>query len=182
MRLSLGIVLFVVLSCFLYTVFGSISAFSRYQMKSKAAEARSNLKAISIAQESFFSDFGVYAKVPFSGFPPSKQVTAWELVECPAECSLSMGQACSSFECLGFRPLGEVSYRYACETTEDHSYFTCVAVGDLDGDKIYSMYVFGIAPQGSTKLVASLPKAQGLDIDCSMARPFELFNCTPDEY
>ena len=120
----------------------AIPNFIRYQLRSKTAEARTNIGGIKTAQESFRATedgFASSAQNPVVGVNTVK--VPWDDVTvrpCPTACNRLNLAACTEYACAGFEPAGQVYYRYdsqvqlpaAGQTAE----FCVSAIGDLDGD------------------------------------------------
>jgi type IV pilus assembly protein PilA len=117
----------------------AIPNFIRYQLKSKTSEARTNLGGIKTNQESFKATedgYAVSAGQPNTAGQPTK--LPWGAMACPAGCDRTNPGACTEFDCIGFRPAGDVYYGYnanrraaAAGTTAE---FCAGAQSDLDGD------------------------------------------------
>jgi type IV pilus assembly protein PilA len=116
----------------------AIPNFIRYQLRSKTSEARTNIGGIKTNEESFKATEDNYvAAVPQPGAPlPTKQ--GWPNTACLAMCDRTNIGNCTQFDCIGFRPAGDVYYQYDSQnrlagpgTTPE---FCASAVGDLDGD------------------------------------------------
>ena len=99
----------------------AIPNFIMFQLRSKTAEAKTNLAAIRTAQEGSFAEFGRYMNegTPWGGNLDS-QKHPWT----PG----------SGFEQIGWRPEGEVYYQYVSETDPARTNYSLVALGDLDDD------------------------------------------------
>jgi type IV pilus assembly protein PilA len=112
----------------------AIPNFLRFQMRSKTAEAKTNLAGIRTAQEGYFAEFGSYvpaAQQPAG--PPIAQKTPW-----PAP-----GFA-GGFDQVGWAPEGDVYFRYVVVTNGPvgaASEWAASALGDLDGD--FTLSAFG---------------------------------------
>jgi type IV pilus assembly protein PilA len=118
----------------------AIPNFIRYQLRSKTSEARTNLGGIKTNQESFKAteDNYVPANAQPGSFGPTK--TSWPNTGCATMCDRTGIGNCMEFDCIGFRPAGDVYYQYdttnqlaAPGTTPE---FCGSATGDLDGDGI----------------------------------------------
>ena len=117
----------------------AIPNFIRYQLRSKTAEARTNMGGIKTNQESFRSSEDNYANVTTitPAAIPGTVKAAWAGAAC-AGCNRTATNACNEFSCIGFQPSGQVYYQYdsphriaaAAVTAE----FAIGAVADLDGD------------------------------------------------
>jgi len=111
----------------------AIPNFVRFQLRSSASEGKTNLKAISVAEEGFFSEFMTYINVmtptPAGGMQTTK--TAWGV-----DCTVA---APNPFCIIGFAPEGAVFYQYdvvAADSNADMALdvFTAEGQSDIDGD------------------------------------------------
>jgi type IV pilus assembly protein PilA len=141
----------------------AIPNFIRYQIRSKATEARLLLGAICTSEEAFRADTGQYARSESNpSSKPSKQREAWEKRPCPEACPKDPG-ACTELACVHYESDVPVYYRYACETKRSVDgappEFTCAAVGDLDGDGKQGAFIWGSAnAPGATTIQAPIPR------------------------
>jgi len=109
----------------------AIPNFILFQMRSKTSEAKTNLAAIRTAQEGFFAEFGSYvraAQQPLVAAGPQK--APW-----PA-----LGGA-PGFDELGWRPEGDVYFRYSIVGNAVGTDWGASAIGNLDADA--NMSAFG---------------------------------------
>ena len=115
----------------------AIPNFIRYQLRSKTAESKTNIGAIKTSQESFRGDFDGYAEaiVLTPAMIGGTMKTNWVITPC-AGCARATLAGCASFECIGYRPAGNVYYGYESigESAMGEPDFCVGAVGDLDGD------------------------------------------------
>jgi type IV pilus assembly protein PilA len=105
----------------------AIPNFLRFQLKAKSSEGKTNLAAIRTAEESYYSEFGVYV----SAFPTpvafGKNVKI-EFDNTPTN-GLNKG-----FDRLGWSPEGYVFFNYAVGMDASFSMFTATASADIDAD------------------------------------------------
>ena len=105
----------------------AIPNFLQYQLKSRQSEAKTNLQAIKTSEVSFQAERGCYVGMtaegvaapaagvktaPFTwgaGLPPSPAATNW--------CAAVGGVFTGWFNDIGFRPTGNVNYRYGVDGT-----------------------------------------------------------------
>ncbi|MCP5058814.1 MAG: prepilin-type N-terminal cleavage/methylation domain-containing protein [bacterium] len=108
----------------------AIPNFLRFQLRSKTGEARTNLAGIRTAEESYFAEYGVYiaqsAGVPATG--GTNQKTAW-----------STG---TGFDTMGWAPEGSVFFQYAVTINGASTDYTAESASDLDGDAVFSDFVY----------------------------------------
>jgi len=98
------------------------------QLRAKRAEGLTNLEALSKTAKAFFGETGNVPTVPGAGWPPppiNPIPTAW-----------TPGST-AAFSQLGWRPEGDVRYRYDFDSNAEcpcTTCFTIVAYSNLDGD------------------------------------------------
>lgn len=110
-----------------------------FKLRSKLAEGKTNLAGIYKAQETYFSEYGVY--VSASPIPPTdadSQRHPWGLSP-----STTHG-----FNQIGYVPEGQVYFQYAA-ATDGASALTLSARSDLDGDGTFSTWGY-VKPQTGT--------------------------------
>ncbi len=99
----------------------AVPNFLNYQLKSKTAEAKTNLGAIRTSQEAFNAEMDRYkacAATPAGTVGKTKR--PWS------------GGGKANFDSIGFEPAGDVYYNYSATLTT--TAFTLTATGDLDAD------------------------------------------------
>ncbi len=115
----------------------AIPNFVRFQLRSSASEGKTNLKAIAVAEEGFFSEFMTYVNVatptPAAGMVSVK--TPWGV-----DCTVAVP---NPFCIIGFAPEGAVFYQYdvqAADTNADMALdvFTAEGQSDIDGDGTFN--------------------------------------------
>ncbi len=157
----------------------AIPNFIRYQLRSKTSEAKANLGGIKTSMESFKAENDVYiviASVP--GDVPGTQKDPWPEDECDGGCSRLMIDECDMFDCIGFRPAGQVYYQYQTDAAEAAAFqeFCAEAVGDLDGDGDNGIWGFFSDNNGDMNVVA----CPNFDGDCSDDQNAgEVLDCAP---
>jgi len=110
----------------------AIPNYLRFAMKSKTAEATTNLGAIRTCEEAYYAEEDTYL-----GCGPDPGQTLAELDSTPDPWQADVG-----FDSIGFEPEGDVRYNYAVITpsqvnvsgTIPDASFTATAIGDLDED------------------------------------------------
>jgi type IV pilus assembly protein PilA len=118
----------------------AIPNFIRYQLRSKTAEARTNMGGIKTSQESFRSTEDNYANVTTAspGGVPGTTKTDWVITPCPATCNRTGTPTCTAFTCIGYEPAGLVYYQYESRhqvaAPAIPGEFSITAIADLDGD------------------------------------------------
>lgn len=116
----------------------AIPNFIRYQLRSKTAEARTNMGGIKTNQESFRTSEDNYAPVAAEGNGTSTVKASWPATMCPATCNRNTNMDCNTFQCIGFEPAGDVYYQYASPNRPaaamDTAEYAISAIADLDGD------------------------------------------------
>jgi len=122
----------------------AIPAYLRFQLRSKASEARVNLASIATSELAYFGEFNRF--VPAAQTPPGAASTnrrPWS------------GGGAGDFDQLGFVPIGEVFFTYAVTTDPTNAAFTAGAQGDLDGNGTASEFGYVHPIPGSTMGVTS---------------------------
>ncbi len=112
----------------------AIPNFLKYQLRAKATEAVVNLKALSVAEASYYAEHGRYvAAGPVPAQAPGRT---------KAEFSPDDG-----FAALGFRPAGPVYHQYEVRVTGPKT-AVLTARGDLDGDGRVAEYRLDLNAEG----------------------------------
>lgn len=136
--LELLIVVFIV--AVLATV--AIPLFMSYQLRSKSAEARTNLGAIRVLENAFRSERDAFLAV--AAEPPVIPGNV------PDDFDTGAG-----FAPLGFRPEGRVYFSYAVSVSADGVGYTADAAADIDADGFVQFWGFA-KPDGGGALVPGL--------------------------
>jgi type IV pilus assembly protein PilA len=124
----------------------AIPNFIRFQLRSKAGEAKVNIAAIRTAQEGFFAEFGNYISCTDS---PS----AW-LPGPPGVTKVGWADA-GGFGTIGWAPEGDVFYMYHVEDTGGGIEYVTEAQSDLDGNAA------GAAPDADVNVWGYVKPAAG---------------------
>ncbi len=130
----------------------AIPNFTRFQLKSKSAEARVNLSAIKTAEEAYRAENGGYLACAVN--PAGAPGTAKQAWGAPA-----------NFLSLGFDAEGSVFFQYAVSTSNTD--FNAAALADIDGDGTDQSWGYrtantaAIANAVITDCTAALPAAAG---------------------
>ena len=166
----------------------AIPNFVRYQLRSKTSEARTNMGGIRTAQTSFQSTEDQYANVttPSPNVIAGTVKTAWVITACPATCNRLAAATCTSFECIGYRPDGNVYYNY--DSPHQLAAGTAVAefgigaVGDLDGDGMNGEFYYGSANAAVASGMGVV--ASGVTTACTPTAitGAEVWDCVPGVY
>ena len=107
----------------------AIPNFLRFQLKAKSSEGKTNLAAIRTAEQSYYSEFGVYvsADVSPAGAPGSaKRVFSAQ--------GNNNGGTGPGFTTLGWSPEGNVYFGYAVGTGAVGASFFATAEANIDAD------------------------------------------------
>jgi len=107
----------------------AIPVFRIYQLRSKSAEVKSNLDAIRVLEETYFS-----AHDQFLAAAPEPPVI-------PGAISTDFNPT-AAFTALGFRPEGRVYFSYGVAVTANASGYTADAAADIDGDGFPQLWGF----------------------------------------
>jgi type IV pilus assembly protein PilA len=186
----------------------AIPNFIRYQLRSKTSEAKTVIGGIKTSEESFRAEYDVYVSSPnrpaTGGDRGTKQ--SWDpggtAVLCATTCNrvaISMaggsGNLCTQYECIGYRPSGDVYYNYASTVIDPGNpqanvpEFGTGARADLDGDGITAGFFYGTG-NGPTLggQAANVPDPNGvmglaMSICANGSTPAsEVVDCTPQFY
>jgi type IV pilus assembly protein PilA len=136
----------------------AIPNFMRFQLRTKAAEAKTILAAVRQSEGGYFGEFGSY--IQMSQTPSTSPISTkrtWRL--CSAV--ISMGDA--GYCIMGYFPEGPTYYSYAVGTlnsnggTPNVSYFADAA-SDIDGDGVHNLWGLAVPETGSsaTALIGTL--------------------------
>jgi prepilin-type N-terminal cleavage/methylation domain-containing protein len=134
---------------------------SRYQLRSKTAEGKTNLAAIRVLEEGFYSEYETY-----------RSANA-EPAAIPGALAAHFDGVNSDFGDLGFEPEGRVYFSYGVAVSADGSGFTADAAADIDADGFVQYWGYA-NPDGSGTSVAG-------KIGCNVAGlpPATVSPCTP---
>lgn len=104
----------------------AIPNFLRFQLKAKSSEGKTNLAAIRTAEQSYYSEFGVFVSANASpAAAPQNIKTDFSNVD-------GAGQG---FDKLGWSPEGQVYFNYAVNApTANPNGYTASAAADIDAD------------------------------------------------
>jgi prepilin-type N-terminal cleavage/methylation domain-containing protein len=139
----------------------SMPAYRGYLMRSKTAEAKTNLGAIRTAETAYFSEFGEYVEA--APEPPTL----------PGDFSVAFDDVNTAFNTLGFSPEGQVYFSYGVDITADLVGFTADAGADLDADGIVQFW-------GYARPDASGEKIEGqVGCDASTLGSQQILPCDP---
>lgn len=107
----------------------AIPGLLRFQLRSRAAEGRTNLGSIRTAEEAYFAEVGRYAAaVPTPPGVPDAMRRIWPTP--------------SDFDAFGWQPTGALQFQYAVTISADGSTYTAEALSDLDGDATFSLLAY----------------------------------------
>jgi len=104
----------------------AIPNFLRFQLKAKSSEGKTNLAAIRTAEESYYSEFGLYVSALASPATIDNNLKK-------AFSNLANG-ANAGFDRLGWSPEGWVFFNYVVKANGAYSEFTASAQADIDAD------------------------------------------------
>ena len=108
----------------------AIPAFIRFQLRSKAAEVKSNLAAIKVSQEAYQAEYSVYVvALPVVPASIGRSKVTWPLAP----------SASHGFNAMGREPEGAVYYQYGV-TSNGNTAFTAGARSNLDGDANFNTW------------------------------------------
>jgi type IV pilus assembly protein PilA len=134
----------------------AIPNFIKFQLRSKAGEAKVNLAAIRTAEESYFAEAGTYMDfppTPVAGFVP-QQKTPFNPLGCPPGAVWAAGG--NGFCWIGWQPEGDVYYAYELQAATggaasgvvgvdpaaavNANQFYATAVADIDADGVQNSW------------------------------------------
>ena len=139
----------------------AVPQYMRFQLRSKSAEAKTNLAAIRSLQLARFGEFGRYVAAD-----PTPAVI-------PGAVPLSFDPVSAGFEEIGFAPSKRVYFSYAVAASADGSGYTAEGAADLDGDALPQYWGLAVPEQAG----ALVPAHIGCDITNLL--PHQLGACDP---
>jgi prepilin-type N-terminal cleavage/methylation domain-containing protein len=119
----------------------AIPLLSSYQLRSKSAEAKTNLGAIRVLEESYYSENNMY-----------RSANA-EPAAIPGSVAVTFDGVTSDFQPLGFVPQGRVYFSYGVAVSDDGAGYTADAAADIDGDGFVQYWGYA-KPDGSGTMIA----------------------------
>lgn len=139
----------------------AIPLLTSYQLRSKSAEAKTNLGAIRVLEETYYSENQTY-----------RSANA-EPAAIPGSVTVAFDGVTSDFEPLGFVPQGQVYFSYGVAVSADGSGFTADAGADIDGDGFVQYWGYA-NPDGSGAMIAG-------KVGCDVAglQPKTVGPCSP---
>ena len=158
----------------------AIPNFLRYQLRAKTSEARTNMGVIRSSMEAFRGEMDGFpttiATTPGAAATNGQKGT-FTITACPAGCNRTNLAACTSFECIGYRPSGLVYYQYDTASGNIFDY-VIGAAADLDADTSFG--VFGYLADGNSDTTSGTPA--GLSASCIATIISEIQDCSPGVY
>jgi len=126
----------------------AIPKYAVYQLKTKSAEAKTNLGGIRTSQEAYYSEYGAFvAASPEPAIIPGSNRAVFD--------SLS-----SDFQSLGWQPEGRIFFSYGVAVNGDASAYTADAGADIDADGVVQFWAYAKPEAGGTLV----PAAVGCDV------------------
>lgn len=145
----------------------AIPAYLHFQLRSKRAEAMTNLSTISKMEISYFTEAGSFlAAAPSPALPGGYPGTSKENWQSFRQNFSSV--AGTGFDQLGYSPEGAVYFDYDVETTSTKDAMTAGAYGDLDGNGSLSAFLY-VYPNAQQKILGA--NAYGFSV------PFDPITC-----
>ena len=121
----------------------AIPNYIRFQLRSKTAEAKTNLAAIRTSEEAYFSEFGLYlAASPVPVVIPGTRRAPF--VTNPG------------FTRIGWKPEGQVFFSYGVSIAPDGTGYTADAGADLDGDLANQFWAYVRPDQAGSRVNAAV--------------------------
>jgi type IV pilus assembly protein PilA len=149
----------------------AIPNFVKFQLRSKTSEAKVNIKAIVVAEDAYYAEFGTYVANldSLGGVAPTGRKYTWG-----AAAVVRPG-----FDLVGWEPAGDVYYGYAVAigATVPPTTFTADAMGDLDTDTNNSTFGY-VAPIVDNAGVVSVAAPGGTYGTCVATGTMD-FSVTP---
>jgi len=99
-----------------------------YQLRSKSAEAATNIAGIQLAEQAYYTESGLFLDIP----PHPAAI--------PGTRPVPFNRAAPGFDEIGFAPEGNVYFSYGVAISADGLGFTADAGGDLDGNGIVQFW------------------------------------------
>lgn len=169
----------------------AIPNFIRYQLRSKSAEARTNIGGIKTAQESFrATEDGFVSSIQNPAAAVTTVKVPWDDITvrpCPTTCNRLNLATCTEYACAGFEPAGQVYYRYDSVARQPAAAVTaewCVsAIGDLDGDTVNGEFEYQTSYDLAVATgVVNCPGATGGACGAVLTAPHEVITCAAGVY
>jgi type IV pilus assembly protein PilA len=180
----------------------AIPNFIKYQLRSKTSEAKTVHGGIKTSQESFRSEYDAYVQAvanPTGGFNRNFK-TNWGVAGSAAPCasgctrlciSTAGGDStgcCTSYECIGYRPSGDVYYDYIVAIVGMQGVipeFAACGAADLDGDTMQGGFQYGTGNNQAGMNVLGVAPCNGLvAMTCAAAAgpSSEVVDCDPTNF
>ncbi len=142
----------------------AIPNFIRYQLRSKEAEAKTVMGGIKTSEESFRGEYDNYvAAGPNPNALTNGGTTkgAWAVTPCNAQCNRQQVNQCVTYECIGYRPAGDVYFQYQTAIAAPPALpnYTSASSGDLDADGMANVWVFGTDNNNTGMIAVASPFA-----------------------
>ncbi len=109
-----------------------------YQLRSKTAEAATNVAGIQLAQQAYFSEAGLFLSI----LPHPAAI--------PGTTPVPFNRSAPGFDTIGFAPEGNVYFSYGAAASADGLGFTVDAGADLDGNGIVQFWGYAKADSGGS--------------------------------
>jgi type IV pilus assembly protein PilA len=150
----------------------AIPNFLRFQLRAKASEGKTNLKAISIAEEGYFAEFGTFVPAAANPGVPGASKQDWALLP----------SVVHGFNTIGWAPEGEVFYQYevgadAPAPGMPAREFHAAGRSDLDGNATFNEWAYVKPIVGMAVSTAPVP---GIVTMCAAAGVYDAVALTTD--
>jgi type IV pilus assembly protein PilA len=164
----------------------AIPNFLRYQLRSKTSEAKVNLGSIKTNLIDFRGTHrneypGTLAPTPTTGVPANGGKSVWDVGACPGACTSDNAVGCTTFDCIGWIPEGDVYYEYRGDRLAGlATEYGISAQADLDVGALNGMFGYGT---DNANLAAGAPLVPVQPGTCVNPIPaFEVADCNAGEY
>lgn len=126
----------------------AIPKYMIYQLKTKSAEAKTNLAGIRTSQEAYYSEYGLFLEAsPEPALIPGAIRSEFDPVG-------------SDFQVLGWQPEGNVFFSYGVGVNGDAQAYTADAGADIDADGVVQFWAYAKRQSDGT----IVPSQVGCDI------------------
>jgi prepilin-type N-terminal cleavage/methylation domain-containing protein len=144
----------------------AVPLLSSHQLRTKSSEGKTNLGAIRVAEQIYFSEYGRYLDADPE--PADYHNTT------PVDFALED----TNYALLGWAPEGRVYFSYSVGLTDDEAGYTATAFADIDGDQIPQVWGYvkpnesGVRSPGHANAPCYVPPAAEVVAPCLPIRTY----------